>query len=47
MSYTVVPDVTASDLNIDSGSNDKHNLAITPVSYTHLDVYKRQAIDTA
>lgn len=29
MSYTVVPDVTASDLNIGSGSNDKHNLAIT------------------
>ena len=28
MSYTVVPDVTASDLNIGSGSNDKHNLPL-------------------
>lgn len=25
MSYTVVPDVTASDLNIGSGANDKMN----------------------
>ena len=29
MSYTVVPDVTASDLNIGSGSNDSNELAIT------------------
>lgn len=29
MSYTVVPDVTASDLNIGSGSNDKNELSIT------------------
>ena len=28
MSYTVVPDVTARDLNIGSGSNDKHHLTI-------------------
>lgn len=29
MSYTVVPDVTASDLNIGSGSNDSNELSIT------------------
>lgn len=29
MSYTVVPDVTASDLNIGSGSNEKNELTIT------------------
>lgn len=29
MSYTVVPDVTASDLNIGSGSNEKNQLSIT------------------
>ncbi|MFK3659143.1 hypothetical protein ACI2I2_01305 [Scandinavium sp. NPDC088450] len=29
MSYTVVPDVTASDLNIGSGSNEKNELDIT------------------
>lgn len=29
MSYTVVPDVTASDLNIGSGSNEKNALTIT------------------
>ncbi|MND10596.1 hypothetical protein D3C80_06740 [compost metagenome] len=29
MSYTVVPDVTASDLNIGSGTNEKNKLSIT------------------
>lgn len=29
MSYTVVPDVTASDLNVDSGSNENNALTIT------------------
>ncbi|WP_410003354.1 hypothetical protein [Enterobacter sp. JUb54] len=29
MSYTVVPDVTASDLNIGSGTNEKNQLSIT------------------
>ncbi len=29
MSYTVVPDITASDLNIGSGSNEKNSLSIT------------------
>lgn len=29
MSYTVVPDVTASDLNIGSGANEKNELTLT------------------
>ena len=29
MSYTVVPDITASDLNIGSGNNESHELSIT------------------
>lgn len=29
MSYTVVPDITASDLNIGSGGNEKNSLSIT------------------
>ena len=43
--------VNLTNINIDEGDsyavNDYKDFSVDPVSYTHLDVYKRQAFDTS
>ena len=39
---TAAPDGSPFARRIDLGSYDNPNFSVTPVSYTHLDVYKRQ-----